>query len=89
MFTLHVNEDRQTVLPEQLCAWLGVAPGEDLMVSIAEPGAIKLIPKRNGFGRLANYTMPKKGDPYDRVAEARKKVAARLAEEEKMLATQR
>jgi len=77
------------VFPEQLCAWLGVAPGEDMMVSIAEPGAIKLIPNRSGYGALARYTMPKKGDPYDRVAEARKKVAERLAEEEKMLAEQR
>jgi len=80
MFKIHLNEERQAVFPEQLCAWLGVAPGEDLMVDIAEPGAIKLVPNRSGYGMLANYTMPKKGDPIDRVAEARKKVAEHLAD---------
>jgi len=87
MFKIHVNEDRQVVFPEQLCAWLGVAPGEDMMVSIAEPGAIKLIPNRSGYGMLANYKMPKKGDPLDRVAEAEKRVAEQLAQEKAALAS--
>jgi len=69
MYKLHLDEKRQTVIPERVCAWLGVAPGEDLAIDLTEPGAIKLIPKRNGFGILARYAMPQKGDPLDRVGE--------------------
>jgi len=63
MFKIHLNEDRQMVLPERVCAWLGVAPGDDLMIDISEAGAIKLVPNDDGPGLLARYPVPEQRKP--------------------------
>jgi len=47
-------------LPERVCAWLGVAPGDDLMIDISEAGAIKLVPNDDGPGLLARYPVPER-----------------------------
>jgi len=58
MFKIHVDEDGQMTLPAQARAWLGLKPGQDLMIDLTDPGKIHLVKHSSGAGILARYFKP-------------------------------
>jgi len=58
MLRLHLTKKGQTTFPKQLCDWLGVKPGGDVMIELEKGGRVLLKLAENGAGSLAQYAKP-------------------------------
>ena len=58
MIRLHLTRKGQTTFPKPLREWLGVEPGDDVVVELHE-GKVTLRADANPAGMLAKYAKPK------------------------------
>jgi len=58
MFKMYLNEDGSVKLPQQVCDWMGVEPGDPITVKIVD-GKLVLHEWESGAGILSNYAKKK------------------------------
>jgi len=58
MFKIHLAENGQMQLPQQVMDWIGVGPGDDLTIKIID-GKLVLKQWESGAGILAHYAKAK------------------------------